>query len=269
MAGPDGLPYTFRQASWDYGPRGMEPKGVVFHMAEGADAAEYLMQRKGEAPRAKRVLRGVSATFCVQPDGTVIQELPMGHVSGSLNPNDVRDDNEKVWGKRFTRYLGPSVYTGSANRLTISIETSGFSGRKWTADGQTYPPGPNPAQVKAIIELVELLRRRYGPKLGFNGHADFADYKPCPGTSAGVRKLFATLGHGRGKPGQPDPGPTANDCEPIRKRLRKAKERLAATEEDLEAARQALEAAQAGEAEAKELVLALTQRLAGLETHEP
>lgn len=228
---PDGLPYPFRQASWDYGTRRVPAQGIVFHMAEGCDVAGYLEQRPGEQPRAPRILRGVSATFAIQADGEVIQMLDLDHVSGSLNPRDVRSSNsaDGFWGRRFTRYYDPDVMTGMANHRTISVEMAGEASSPWSCGGDHFPAGINPAQVASAIQLVKRLRQKYKRPIGVNGHADFADYKPCPGKGAGIKALLAAVGHGRED--QPAPPPEPNPCQGCQDALEAAKAKLDVAED--------------------------------------
>lgn len=199
---PDGLPYAYVPAKYDYGKSPVPKEGIVLHMAEGQRVLEYLA--------GGNILRGVSATFVVQMDGTVVQMLPLDHVSGSLNPRDVRTstDPKGRWGRAFTRYYGPELMQGRANQLTISIECGGFA-----------KDGPNKAQQASIIELVKTLRKATKRSLGFNIHCDFADYKPCPGWSQGIRNIIDAVGHGaestKPKPTpEPVPDPTPDPEKP-------------------------------------------------------
>lgn len=207
MKNPDGLAYDYVQATHDFGRSPVPKQGIVLHMAEGSRVVEYLS--------GGNVVRNVSATFAITTEGEVVQMLPLDHTSGSLNPRDVRTstDPDGFWGRRFTRFYDPDVLTGRANQLTISIECAG-----------TAAQGPNPKQVASIIELVGTLRARYKRPIGFGGHRDFADYKLCPGRSAGVKALIAELGHGRED--VPVDPPVPDPCGAVRKELEVVKTKL-------------------------------------------
>lgn len=214
MKNPDGLPYRYVPATHDYGKSPVAKQGIVVHMSEGCNPAAYLS--------GGNVLRGVSANFTVEQDGEVVQMLPVNHTSGSINVNDVRTDTDEDgdWGRRWTRYYDPDILTGKANQRTISIEVAGKASKRWGCDGESYPPGPNPAQVSALIELVQTLRKHFPQRLGVNGHRDFADYKACPGSGAGIKRLLENVGHGPEVAPDPEPEP---DCLPQRKRIRELK----------------------------------------------
>lgn len=215
---PDGLPYRFVPAKHDYGESPVPKEGIVLHMAEGERVLEYLA--------GGNVLRGVSATFICTMEGEIVQMLPLDHTSGSLNSRDVRrsTDPKGRWGRKFTRFYGPELFTGRANQLTISIECAGFAKN-----------GPNAAQQAGIIELVERLRKRTKRTLGFNIHCDFADYKSCPGWSKGIQNIVDAVGHGREDttPGpDPDPDPDKPTYEELQAALEATKAKLD-TAEDL------------------------------------
>lgn len=206
-ANPDGLPYRYVPATHDFGKSPVPKEGIVLHMAEGSRVVEYLA--------GGNVLRNVSATFAITTDGEVVQMLPLDHVSGSLNPRDVRQSNDPdgFWGRRWTRFYSPDILTGRANQRTISIECAGFA-----------KDGPNALQQAAIIELVATLRAHYRRPIGFGGHRDFADYKQCPGKSKGIKAILAAVGHGREDvpvdPPEPDP------CEQCQEELQAVKAKL-------------------------------------------
>jgi N-acetyl-anhydromuramyl-L-alanine amidase AmpD len=219
MKSPDGLPYRFVHATHDYGPRAVLVQGIVVHMAEGCNQARYLS--------SGNVLRGVSATFVVEADGEVVQMLRLDHVSGSLNPREVRTDTDEggFWGRRWTRHYDQDILSGRANHRTISIEVAGRARKRWGCDGERYAPGPNSAQVAALIELIERLRERYRRRLGVNGHRDFASYKACPGQGEGIHDLLAAVGHGPEREPDSDPEPD-DECRPLRRRIRVLRERV-------------------------------------------
>jgi hypothetical protein len=207
---PDGLPYDYREATHIYGKRSVPAQGIVFHMAEGCSVASYLA--------GDNVLRGVSAHFTIEADGTVIQMVPLDSVSGSLNPRDVRTSNDPSgrYGRRFTRYYDPDILTGMANHRTISVEMAGRASDAWTCGGKSFPPGINDAQVAAAIGLTKRLREKYKRPIGVNGHRDFADYKACPGNGAGIRQLLEAVGHGAEQQDPPQPEPEDPDVTEMR-----------------------------------------------------
>jgi len=204
---PDGLDYRYVQATHDFGKSSVPKQGIVLHMAEGSRIVEYLA--------GSNVLRNVSANFAITTDGEVVQMLPLNHTSGSLNPRDVRTSNDPdgFWGRRFTRFYDPDILTGKANARTISIECAGFAAK-----------GPSAVQQRAIIGLVEDLRKHYRRPIGFGGHRDFADYKQCPGKSPGIKAILAAVGHGREDvvvdPPEPDP------CQECQEELQRVKAKL-------------------------------------------
>lgn len=211
--GPEGLPYRYVQATHDFGRSPVPKQGIVFHMAEGNRVVEYLS--------GAGVLRNVSATFAITIEGEVVQMLPLAHTSGSLNPRDVRRSTDKdgFWGRRWTRFYDPDILTGKANQRTISIECAGFASA-----------GPNRDQVRATIDLVRTLREHFKRPLGFGGHRDFADYKLCPGRSAGIKDILEAVGHGA-EGASPEPAPKPDPCQECMDELAATKERLADAED--------------------------------------
>ena len=225
---PDGLPYRYRPAAHDYGTRSVPAQGIVFHMAEGCNVAGYLA--------GDNVLRGVSAHFTIEANGEVVQMLPLDHVSGSLNPRDVRTSTDAggKFGRRYTRYYDPDILTGKANHRTISVEMAGRAGSPWSCgDGAQFPPGINEDQLAAAIGLVGRLRKRYKRPIGVNVHRDFADYKSCPGKTKNIMALLDAVGHGAEKQEPPVEPPVDPEVE-------KLQEQLAATKAQLEDAEDAI-----------------------------
>jgi hypothetical protein len=212
----------------------------VFHLAEGCDPLGYLSGPK------ERIARGVSATFVVQPSGRVVQMLALDHVSGSLNPREVRTSTDPDgWaGRRYTRFMDRDILDGWVNHRAWSIECAGFALRDWTCGDDIFQKGPNERQVEAVVELVGLLRERAKRPLGFTIHRDFADYKPCPGRSDGVKALLERLGHGE-EPVVEEPSCQEQlaDAQATVQRLRT---RLVAKEDALESLRTELAAAEDG-----------------------
>lgn len=211
MRSPDGLAYPYREADHIYGDRAVPAQGIVFHIAEGCNVAGYLA--------GGNVGRGVSAHFVIEADGEVVQMVPLGRVSGSLNPRDVRTSNDPsgAYGRRFTRYYDPDILTGRANHRTISVEMAGRASSAWSCGPDSYPPGINEQQHDAGVALVATLRKRFARPIGVNGHRDFADYKACPGRGPWVVRLFKEVGHGQEAQDPPEPEP--EDPELVRMRL--------------------------------------------------
>lgn len=171
------MTYPYKQAKYDYGPR----KGtiaLVLHMTEGnGDIGDvnYL---------AGNPARGVSANFVALHDGTIWQMLPIDHTSGSLNPS-ARSTNKAFYGRDYLLEALPGNLWKDPNPYVISIEIGGKA-----ADG------PTDIQTEAVINWAYDMMNRYPTLTGIFGHADQTDTKPCPGTSANMRSIFNTLGHG-------------------------------------------------------------------------
>lgn len=228
---PDGLPYRYVHATHDFGKSSKQKQGIVFHMAEGCNTVGYLS--------GGNVLRNVSSNFVVECDGEIVQMLPIQNTSGSINPRDVRRDNDEdgFWGRKFTRYYNDDILTGAANQRTISVECDGKARAKWTCCGKTFPPGLNPKQVDALVSLIKALRAKLPQELGVNGHRDFADYKACPGKADGTEAVLAAVGHGaeQAQPEPPpDPDPTVEELKATISSLRKQRAALRGQVEDLE-----------------------------------
>jgi hypothetical protein len=84
--------------------------------------------------------RGVSATFVVQPQGRVVQMLPLDHASGSLNPREVRTSTDPVgWaGRKYAASWTPT--SSSAGLTTACGPSSAPRSRSTSGPDQLSPP---------------------------------------------------------------------------------------------------------------------------------
>lgn len=169
---------AFVPAWYDYGPFHKTVVGFGIHMAEGGGTVGYL-DNSGSPPA-----RGVSVHFVIEYSGRIVQMLDITHACGGLNPAD-RSTNKGYYGHdTLVAVLGDN-WT-DPNAVSIQIEMEGFAAK-----------GPNADQVAAVIKLVAELRAKIPTLRGAFGHADQTDTKPCPGTTAAMRGLFASIGgHG-------------------------------------------------------------------------
>ena len=153
---------------------GMAPArlGIVWHMAEGGNTANYLTSAAVKA-------KGNSSHIVIQLDGDIVGILPLRETAGSVNPKLIREDNDAA----FVGYNGELIRYGKAaaksvlgvfytnpNPYTIQVEIEGFARR-----------GPNKVQRIACVLLSRELRATYPTITGNLGHRDFQNYKACPG----------------------------------------------------------------------------------------
>lgn len=174
------IPYPAR---FDYGSRASYPtRAIVFHMAEGGNVAQFL---------SRNPARGVSVHYTIEQagdrwrDGEVVRCLPERRISGSINPDDIRrsDDKDGVYGASYAkRALGS--YWLNPNVAVVTVEVAGFA-----------KEGPTPKQQDSMVALFEEVDERYGG-VDVLVHADFADYKACPGKTAGIKAALARMGRG-------------------------------------------------------------------------
>lgn len=185
------IPYP---AANDYGPR---PKtyptlAVVFHMAEGKDVAQYLSRDPS---------RGVSVHYTIEQktarwkDGEVVRCMGERRISGSINPNTLRTDNDPYFGARHAKgALGG--WHWNPNVVCITVEVAGRA-----------KDGPTKAQKASMVALFKDIRRRYGKVVPL-GHRDFQNVKPCPGTTARIKNAYKLMGgHGNSYSKKPSPPP--------------------------------------------------------------
>lgn len=179
--------------SWyDNLPSRRATRALFVHFTEGgggwpdvwycASAAE---RAKAGYPRGDGPARGVSCNFMILgaaagvDDGLIVQMLPWGQASGSINPNALRRTNDPT----FTAPDGSRVRYGYAaslavlgngwrdpNAYGISVELAGKASK-----------GPSARQSASLARLMAEIRRRYGKNVGALGHRDEQDYKACPG----------------------------------------------------------------------------------------
>jgi hypothetical protein len=170
----------------DYGPR-KGSLGFAVHMTEGNGGigdALYLAQRSGETTAQwKTRVRGVSANFVIIDTGEVIQMVKWGNASGSMNPAN-RAGTTGFYNTGVIRTVLGTHFT-DPNAYSIAVEVAGKR-----ADG------PTPAQVKALVALVDEARGRFPTLRGAYGHADQTSTKGCPGLAAGMRTFWDSVGHG-------------------------------------------------------------------------
>lgn len=165
------------QAKYDYGPR-KSTTALVLHMTEGngtIDDVKYL---------ARNPARGVSANFVALHDGTIWQMLDWDHASGSLNPAD-RSTNKAYYGRKYLLEALPDGKWEDPNTHVLSMEIGGKAAI-----------GPTRIQADAVIQWAYDMQQRFPTLTGIFGHADQTNTKPCPGTSAEMKRIFTTLGHG-------------------------------------------------------------------------
>jgi hypothetical protein len=173
------MAYPYRAAWFNYGTR-KTTLGIVFHMAEGYGTVGYLDKYGARPPR------GVSVHAVCDRYGHITQMLPWNAISGSLNPSD-RSTNKGYYGHtKLVAVLGK--YWTDPNRYLVSMEIEGYAKN-----------GPTKAQQAAAIKWGREMKARYKSVMrGAIGHADQTNTKGCPGTSAGMKAIFAGVGgHGR------------------------------------------------------------------------
>lgn len=168
----------------DYGPRA-GTLGISFHISEGGDGlVGFLARHAGESEqRWHDRTNGVSVHVAILSDGTTTQMLGWDRCSGNLNPAHRAAEYGYYGGSHLRAVLGS--HWPDPNMWTVTAEIAGYR-----ADG------PTDKQVKAALEWGEQMKDRYPTIRGATGHHDQST-KPCPGTSANMKAIFAGLGgHG-------------------------------------------------------------------------
>jgi len=167
------LGYPFVPAYAKYGPRAGPVRAFVIHMAEGGGTVGFLSRPN---------IRGVSVHYVIEYTGRIVQMVPEGQATGSINPNDLRtgDDADGFYGISVAKAT-MGAWWRDPNAASITLEIEGYAAA-----------GPNGPQRIALIELVDDVRSRF-PKMGLLGHRDFTSRKACPGTHIPWRPLG---GHG-------------------------------------------------------------------------
>jgi N-acetylmuramoyl-L-alanine amidase-like protein len=155
------MAYPFVPAANDYGPRKGPVLAFLVHMAEGGGTVGYL----SNDPQ-----RGVSVHYVIEYTGRIVQMLSEDHASGSVNPKEIRldDDPDGFYG-RSTAVAVCGTWANDPNSVVISVEIEGFA-----------MVGPNAAEHASLTYLVRDVRSRFSD-IGLLGHRDFAAYKACPG----------------------------------------------------------------------------------------
>jgi hypothetical protein len=155
------MSYPYVKAANDYGPRKGPVKAFLVHMAEGGGTVGYL---------SRSPLRGVSVHYVIEYTGRIVRMLDEDHASGSVNPNEIRTDNDPddFYGVTAAKAV-MGQWWSDPNSAVISLEIEGFAAS-----------GPNSAQHGSLKVLVNDVRSRY-PDMGLLGHRDFTSTKACPG----------------------------------------------------------------------------------------
>jgi N-acetylmuramoyl-L-alanine amidase len=155
------MAYPFVQARYDYGPRKVPVRAFLVHMAEGGGTVGYL---------SRDPARGVSVHYVIETTGRIVQMLREDHISGSVNPAELRttDDSDHFYGVTAAKAVMGASWS-DPNTAVISVEIEGYA-----------VAGPNTAETGSLRTLVADVKTRY-PAIGLLGHRDFADYKACPG----------------------------------------------------------------------------------------
>jgi hypothetical protein len=179
------MSYPFRQGI-DYGVR-QGTLGLCFHMSEGGDGlVSYLARHDGETVTQWRErIRGVSANACILSDGTVWQMVDWSHAAGSMNPADRNPDTTGYYNGTVIKDVLGSHYV-DPNTWSIAVEIAGFRAT-----------GPTAKQVDAAIAWAIDMKSRFPTLRGAFGHHDQTDTKGCPGGTANMKEIFASIGgHG-------------------------------------------------------------------------
>lgn len=166
-----------------FGPRPVSDiRGALFHMAEGLNVSGYL---------SRDPARGVSVQYTIEQrdaaghfDGEIVKMVPERVIAGSLDPRALRASDSPYFGRSHLDYVLGSLAT-NANRGVIAIEMAGRA-----------KDGPTDAQIASAVKLFRDLLTRY-PSLKPLGHRDQQAVKPCPGSTAAIRRMFTLMGgHG-------------------------------------------------------------------------
>lgn len=157
--------YPFVPARW-YTRGGMvEPRAILWHMAEGYSTVEYLTH-----PRVN-----VSAHFVIERGGDIVQMVSLGDAAHSahiaIDPDDADANDCGIYddGRTARMVVGSSGWA-DINAYVVAVEVEGFRAQ-----------GPNLLQRASIERLAFDLRDRRPSIRGNIGHRDVQDYKSCPG----------------------------------------------------------------------------------------
>ena len=162
----------------DWGFRQGPALGFVIHMAEGFNVWRYLAYGN--------VARNVSVHFTIEQDGEIVQMLGLNRISGSINPNTIRrdDDQNGHFGYSHNRAVMMGWWS-NPNHATITVEVAGYQ-----------KDGPNEKQLDSIQRLFAFLKGKY-PLIKPLGHRDFQNVKPCPGQKMWYKAYPLIGGHGK------------------------------------------------------------------------
>lgn len=166
-----GFPYV--QSATDLGPAKGPRLAVTWHMAEGGGTVGFLSRPNPD---------GVSVHFVIEYTGRIVQMLLLDHMQSSIRTSAIRttDDPPYAWAGVpvvYGRTAAVAVMgewadirsTLGPNHASIGVEMEGFA-----------TDGPNTLQRAAMRTLFAHLQSRF-PAIRSLGHADFQDYKACPG----------------------------------------------------------------------------------------
>jgi hypothetical protein len=155
--------YPFVQAKWFTRDGMREPRGLIWHMAEGWSTVGYFTT----------TTRNVSSHFVIERSGRIVQVVRFTDASHTQHVAIDDDDRDAADCGIYDEALGRAVVGPGwpdINRYLIGIEVEGFR-----------VDGPNAAQVASIVALYRDLRGRLPTLIGNLGHRDVQDQKSCPG----------------------------------------------------------------------------------------
>jgi len=179
--------FPFVASFYRLGQRQAPALAFVVHMAEGGGTVGYLSRAN---------TNHVSVHFVIERSGRTVQMLPLGEISGSINPGKLRADNDPPFtgynDERVTYGRGPRLqvlgvtWDRNPNHAIITVEVEGFARN-----------GPNADQRVALVKLYRYLVTKLPTIRGVLGHRDFQNYKACPGKLILWRNMSLVTGGGR------------------------------------------------------------------------
>lgn len=181
------MAFPFVPAYYRLGRRRAPALAFVVHMAEGGGTVGYLSR-----PNPNRV----SVHFVIERSGRIVQMLPLGEVSGSINPSRLRMTNDPPFtgynGERVTYGIAPrravlgATWDRDPNHAIITVEVEGFA---------RY--GPNADQRVSLVRLYRFVVGELPTIRGNLAHRDFQSYKACPGKLIPWRNMSLITGGGK------------------------------------------------------------------------